>query len=99
MLPFNKILCILQDLQTLNTELIRYNEVNLTGFRLVTEENPAAEDIFKQMEIYERHTGAKLLNTSKKINVSTEYTLPNVSQLDLSEYRVYLTKCKSTRSK
>ena len=59
-------------------EDFRHNFVNLTGFRLVMAEGQMVKDIIRQMKLYERHSGVRLLNASGIIKVSTHFEMFNI---------------------
>ena len=60
-------------METIEMENFKHNYVNLTGFRLVNNDDMRVQDILKQMEIYEGNFPAsKLLNNSGVIKVSIE---------------------------
>lgn len=58
-----------KDIETIDMEDVRHNGVNLTGFRLVDQDELATREILKQMDRYQRRSGARLLNSSYVIQV------------------------------
>jgi len=58
---------LLQDFATLDLEDFRHNFVNITGLRLVDDEDPVIRDTLHQMRLHQHHTGTKLLNNSKQL--------------------------------
>lgn len=65
-------------------EDFRHNYVNLTGFRLVMYDSPMVRDIVRQMRLYEKHSGVKLLNGSNIIKVCPIFPLAHLVEVIIS---------------
>ncbi|KAK2148217.1 hypothetical protein LSH36_509g01044 [Paralvinella palmiformis] len=63
------------DLETINLDDFKHNAANVTGFRLISREDPRVQDILHQMETYQVYSGSKILNSTHPRIIKTETAL------------------------
>ena len=61
--------CIFQDLETLNLEDFKHNNINLTGLRLIDRNRGIVAQTLQQMEIFQKLTKRPILNATNIIKV------------------------------